>query len=144
MTAAITRLSGQEAYDLIYPDYLAMLPESEKATMANFMLKSQVVWVGYEDNKVLCYLGLIPPTLLSDTAYLWLNVTEHMQAHVFIFVRYSQRVVEDMLDQFPRIIGHCELANHRAQRWLRWLGATFGEPIDDKALPFEIRRRHNG
>lgn len=142
MTAAILRLGGREAYDLIYPDYLAKLSSVDQEIMQRSMVSSSLVWIGYEDNKVLCYLGLIPPTLLSDRAYLWLNVTEHMHEHVFLFVRYSQRVVAEMLESYPTICGHTEIANYKAIRWLKWLGAQFGEPVNDLALPFEIKAKH--
>lgn len=140
MTAAVARCTGAEAYDLIYRDHLAKLSDSEQEIMQRHMMNSYRCWVGYEDDKVLCFLGIIPPTVLSDCAYLWLYTTEHLTEHVFIFVRYSQRIVQEMLSEFPTIVGHCEINNLRAQRWLRWLGAKFGEPIEGKALPFTIVR----
>jgi len=141
MTAAIARVSGIEAYDLIYPEHLAMLSEINQETMKRCMHNSTQVWIGYEGDKVLCFLGLIPPTLLSDRAYLWLQTTEHLHSHLFIFIRYSQRLVAEMLEHYPVIVGHTEITNTKAIRWLRWLGATFGEPQAPGVYPFEIKAK---
>lgn len=138
MTASIIRLTGDEAYDLIYPECIAMLSELNQETMRRSMMNSRWVWVGREDEKVLGFWGLIPPTLLSDRAYLWLMTTPHMREHVFVFVRYSQRVVQEMLAEYPLIVGHCTAGQDKSFRWLRWLGAQFGEPIG-QLVPFEIK-----
>lgn len=139
MTAAIARVTGAEAYDLIFQEHLAKLSETEQEVIKRHMTNSSRVWIGYEDSRILCYLGLIPPTLLSERAYLWLRITEHVHEHIFLLVRYSQRVIAEMLESYPIIVGHCEVANSKAQRWLTWLGAKFGE-AQGPVIPFEIRK----
>jgi len=143
MTAAITRLLGDEAYDLIYPDYLAKLPDKDRAIMGVAMKASSAVWIGYDDNQVLGCWGVQPPSLLSERAYLWLYVTEHLKDNVFIFIRHSQRAVEAMLQEFSTLYGHTEVHNDRAIRWLKWLGAEFG-PEYRGCVPFEIRAKPHG
>jgi hypothetical protein len=140
MSAAISRLLGAEAYDLIYPLCLATLSEVQQETMQRSMANSSRVWIGSNDTDILCFWGLIPPTLLSDRAYLWLYTTEHMQAHQFVFIRHSQRMVEEMLQEFPLIVGHCAVGARKSIRWVRWLGGVFGEP-QGKLLPFEIKAK---
>lgn len=139
MTANILRTTGAEAYDLIYQEHLSMLPDNDQEIMHRHMMNSSRVWIGSEDAKILCFLGIIPPTLLSDRAYLWLYTTEHLHEHVFIFVRHSQKVIAEVLEEFPLIVGHCAVGNRRAHRWLEWLGAKF-LPAQDLLLPFEIRK----
>lgn len=138
MSASIARLLGSEAFDLVYPDYISRLPSEHQYIMRRHMVNSSRCWIVYEDDKVLCFLGLIPPTILSDRAYLWLHTTEHLREHVFIFVRHSQRVVQEILTEYPIIVGHTEVTNTKAIRWLRWLGAVYG-PLDGPLLTFEIR-----
>jgi hypothetical protein len=100
------------------------------------------LWEGRIDGKTACVWGLVPPTLLSDAAYLWMHVDEDVvQENQFVFVRHSQRVVEEMLTQFPSIVGHCAIGRERSIRWLKWLGAEFGHP-EGTMLPFQIRRKH--
>ena len=138
MKAAIQRLSGPEAYDLIYPRCLATLSELNQETMQRSMNNSSHVWIGYSGTDILAFWGLIPPTLLSDRAYLWLYTTEHMRGHQFMFIRWSQRAVQEMLRQYPLIVGHAQLGAAKSIRWLRWLHAEFSEP-QGQLLPFVIK-----
>ena len=101
---------------------------------------SSETWEGRVDGKVACVWGLILPTLLSEQVYLWLYSNELVDQHQFIFVRNSQRLVEEILKRYELIVGHCLIENDRGRRWLKWLGASFGEP-DGKKLPFTIRRK---
>ncbi len=140
MTAAILTMTGDEAYDLIFPEHLAMLPVMDQVSMHHAMKQSSKVWVGYDGPFVLCSWGLIPPTILSDRAYLWLWTTEHLHEHVFMFIRYSQREIGRMLEHFPIIVGHAKVDTPKSIRWLRWLGATFGQP-EGQLVPFEIRAK---
>lgn len=139
MTASIIRLDGAEAYDLIFTEHLSMLSTIEQETMQRALGNSSRVWMGMDDTVILAMWGLIPPTLMSDTAYLWMFHTKHLSKHTFMFIRHSQRAVEEMLKEYPTIVGHCAIVNIRAHQWLRWLGASFGDPISDKALPFTIK-----
>ena len=140
MTVDIQRLTGFDAYDLMFPDYLATLSGGDQLAMYQAMTNSSMVWMGMEGNEILCAWGLIPPTLLSTQAYLWLYTTEHLRGHQFILVRKSQRLVESMLQDFPILVGHCKVENPKAIRWLRWLGAQFGEP-QGQFIPFTIRAK---
>jgi len=111
-----------------------------KPSLVRHLELSTTAWIGRIDGNIVCLWGLIPPSYLSDEAYLWLNVTEEVARHRFLFVRYSQLEVEKMLEIYPRIVGYTEMANWRARRWLHWLGAVFGEPQDHR-IPFVIERK---
>jgi hypothetical protein len=140
MTASIVRLSGADAYDLIYPSHLAKLSELNQETMHRAMMNSSRVWIGYIDDIAVATWGLIPPSFLSDTAYLWLYTDENIQPHQFVFIRNSQRAVAEMLSEFPTIVGHAEACASKSRRWLRWLGAEFGDP-QGPLIPFTIRAK---
>lgn len=116
---------------------ISFLKPAEMLAINSWLAMSPTVWKGVIDEKLLCLWGLIPPTLLSDQAYLWLLTTEAASEHEFILVRRSQIEMKRMLDMYPRIVGHCEVSATRSIRWLRWLGATFGEP-DGLLVPFTI------
>jgi hypothetical protein len=77
---------------------------------------------------------------MSERAYLWLFTTEHLHNHVFMFIRHSQRAVQEMLTEFPTIVGHAALGSTRSIQWLRWLGAEFTEPVG-QFLPFTIKAK---
>jgi len=100
------------------------------------------MWTGWVDNDLVAVWGLIPPSLLSNQAYLWMYSTERVQEHTFLFVRNSQRMIERMLERYETINGHCQLGATLSMRWVRWLGGVFSEP-DGAYIPFTIRRKHD-
>ena len=87
--------------------------------------------------------GLIPPTILSDNAYLWLLTTNIIAEHKFLFIRYSQRWVEDVLKIYPVLTGNVRIDNEPAKQWIKWLGAVFYES-DGNMIRFTISRKPNG
>lgn len=112
-------------------------------TLNEALWRSIEVRYGLVDGKVACIWGLIPPTLLSQTAYLWLLTTDIIAENKFLFIRHSQRYIEEALKQYPEIIGDTVISNTPAIRWLKWLGAEFGESSGLR-LPFVIKAKKNG
>ena len=137
MSANIYRLDPQAAYDLIFDEHLSVLPYDRQEIMKRTMLNSTRIWIGEDEGGIVAVWGLIPPTLLSDRAYLWLQTTKHFTQHTFVFIRHSQRAVQEILREYPTIIGHGHVGHTRSLRWLRWLGAQFGEP-QGQFIPFTI------
>jgi hypothetical protein len=113
------------------------LSKQDRAAMDYCSLMSVSMWAGLIDGKLAAMWGLMPPTVLSNQAYLWLYTTDVMEGHEFILVRHSQMVVKEMLKEYPSICGHAVVSNHKAVRWLKWLGAKFEHPIGG-GLPFRI------
>lgn len=112
-------------------------------TLKQCLLLSGISWMGFIDGKVACVWGLVPPTLMSNRAYLWLLTTDLVDEHQFIFVRHSQRFVEEALKEYDIIVGHCHSKETRSIRWLKWLGAEFSVP-EGLRVPFSIRRKSIG
>jgi hypothetical protein len=104
---------------------------------------SAQVYLGYIDNRLIACWGLVPPTVFSGYAYLWMYTTPLVREHQFTFVRRSQIIIKDMLKSYPTIVGHCVADATDSIRWLRWLGASFEMPIGN-LVPFTIRRREDG
>jgi hypothetical protein len=142
MTALIELAGKAKTRQLIFEAKGGILTDEESKTLDQYLTFSAKLCIGIVDGKLVCAWGLVPPSLMSDRAYLWLFSTEAVEEHKFIFVRNSQKAVAEMLEEYPIITGYCELGNTRSMRWLRWLGAVFGEPINSKAIPFEIRKRN--
>jgi hypothetical protein len=114
--------------------------ENEKDNFERCLMLSSDLWVGIVNEELICFWGLAPSTLLSNSAHLWLYTVEALKKHEFVFVRKSQLVVEAMLDLYPTITGYTDRRRSKAIRWLKWLGAEFGHPEGDD-IPFVIRRR---
>src|ERR1700761_4208411 len=106
MTATIFRATADETWNLIFFEHLSMLSSVDQETMNRTFRNSSHIWLGLDHDKVLGLWGLIPPTLLSDRAYLWLYTTKYLAGHEFLFIRHSQRAVQEMLEQFPLIVGN--------------------------------------
>lgn len=102
---------------------------------------SMYTWEGRLNGRIVAVWGLMPSSLISDRAYLWLFTSEEAEAHKFLLVRHSQLMMEEMLSKFPAIYGHCKRVDKRAIQWIKWLGGKF-LPSSDRFVQFEIRKRH--
>ena len=131
-------LTNTDITGLISSLFGRKMTEQETQNLESCAKYTTTVWAGYIDGDLVCIWGLVPPTLISDIAYLWMHATEKVGDHEFIFVRKSQMVVKGLLKHYPRIVGQCEVGASRSIRWLKWLGAKFGEP-EGKFVPFIIK-----
>jgi hypothetical protein len=125
--------------DLIHRSQVASIPGAEEI-LKECIWRSTEVRQGLVDGEVACAWGLIPPTILSNTAYLWLLTTDIIAEHKFLFIRYSQRYIEEALKTYPIIIGDVVGHNPSARRWIKWLGGEFGPTILGRT-PFTIRAK---
>jgi hypothetical protein len=140
--AVIEQLSRPVISKLIADNISSRFNASEVALFNACVMRSTAMWVGFIDGVLACVWGLVPPTLLSEQAYLWLHHTDTIKGHEFLFIRRSQIAVADMLLIHPLIVGHAEVGNARGIKWLKWLGAVFGEP-EGRLIPFTIRGKHD-
>lgn len=132
----IENVTGDRARDIVK----AMdLDETNQKAMDFSLLMSTIIWAGYIDGKLACLWGVIPPSLMSNQAYLWLQTTNVIEEHQFILVRHSQLVIKEILEEYPSIVGHAIIGSSKSIRWLKWLGAKFGPPMGT-AVPFRITR----
>ena len=139
MTVQILRDIEVDLADVIRRSPVANIPHANDILRA-FILQSLELWVGKIDGKIACVFGLIPPTILSDTAYLWLLTTDAVDEHTFRFVRHSQRWMEEVLNRYSGVQGHVEQYNRKAIRWLKWLGAEIDPPVGGQHA-FWIRKK---
>jgi hypothetical protein len=136
---SIIQNEGQDIRGIIMRSPVADIPEAMDV-MNEWMYRSNEIYYGLVNGKVACVWGFIQPTILSDTAYLWLLTTDIVAQHKFLLVRHSQMFIEEALKTWPTIIGNCAIDDTKAIRWIKWLGGEFDRP-DGKWLPFSIRKR---
>lgn len=105
-------------------------PSFDQAEAADLSTK---ILVGIYANQPLVYVGLIPLSLIDDSAYMWSIVRPEAAEHKVIFGRHAKAVVARILEFYPRLIGHS--FEPSAVRWLQSLGAKFLTETE-----FEIRR----
>lgn len=140
MNVGVERINP-EFRQLIFSKVSAKLSSEDANKFAICLGRTQIVFGGFYHDELKCIWGLITPTLLANEAYLWLHMlVEDLGECKFVFVRHSQRVIEELLTDYSLITGHCEIGNDRAIEWMRFLGAKFMEP-EDGLVQFIIRRR---
>lgn len=140
MSVMVEPLNRQQTRDLILSVRGGILTDIESKTLDACLGFATHLWVGSINDHMVCAWGLVPPTLLADEAYLWLYSTPAIVDHKFLFVRYSQRVIEEMLKIYPNIVGVTEIGARDSIRWLKWLGAKFDNPLGTH-IPFHIVAR---
>jgi hypothetical protein len=116
-----------------------VLDDTGEKTMEFCLLMSTIIWAGFIRGELACIWGVIPPSLMSHQAYAWLNTTEVLKGHEFIFVRHSQLIFDEILEEYQAVVGHVIVGSDKAYRWLRWLGAEFGPP-QGMVVPYRITR----
>jgi hypothetical protein len=140
MTVSISEITRERVVRFIHD---ADIPREHLGAFHRTFAQTQDFWAGVIEGEVVCIYGIIPPTLASDNAYFWLYTTPALKGNEFLFIRHSQRAVEELLKLYPKIVGHATPGATRSIRWLRWLGAVFKE-TNDGLIPFSIRAKKNG
>lgn len=111
--------------------------------MMDCLRNSDEVYVGFRDETLVCVWGLTTSSFCNSSAYLWLWVSDAVEGNEFLFIRHSRIAVQRMLAKYPLIYGVVNPdkdSTPSTQRWLKFLGATFGQPLSNGCIPFEIRR----
>lgn len=103
--------------------------------------KSSVIWLGLADGVEAVATGLIPATVFSTEAYLWMIHTKLCEQHPIPFIRWSRKVIDEALDLFPSIVGLVHYDNASGQRWLEWLGAKIEYDVSWKHRHYGFRIR---
>jgi len=135
----IIELSGVDAFNLVWEREFIGRPEDEVRRIEWEFRSSRPCFAAFIDMTLLSVGGVIPTTLLADSAYLWIYTTPLVAKHRVLFTKASLVYLHKVLDLYPLLYGSCRLDSPRSQRWLRWLGATFFPPQGD-LVPFELRR----
>ena len=93
--------------------------EDEIDPMTEFGRRSDPLLMGSYGGEVLCFVGFIPLTILSDYAYLWMYSTPAVERHRLIVGRWAHRLITEQ-QRYRWLIGHGTLYS---RAWLRSLGA---------------------
>ena len=95
---------------------------------------SEQIWVGLGNDELVAIWGVIPPTILSTTAYVWFHNTPAIKKYRKTFAKVSLEVLRNIKSQYPTLYGVCNCDS----KWLKWLGAEFGDKQPDGYTPFMI------
>ncbi len=119
------------------PKMLAILRDREQDAIADSpdfvnclekaLSQCAEAWTGYIDDQIVCMWGIDRGSMLTNSAFIWLVTCKGVDEHSFIFVRHSQRRLEDLKRRYSFIHGIVQADNEQSIRWLRWLGFQLGD-----------------
>lgn len=141
MTVVIQEVNPHVAKELILTSRAFDI--NQLINLNNCIFMAHSAWAGYVDGELLCVWALCPPTMLDNTAYLWLYTMDGLKGHEFVLVRHSQLVMKKMLEKYECIVGLTDTTDRKAIRWLEWLGANFSSP-NNGYRRFVIAREQHG
>lgn len=104
------------------------LNRQDTETMLNTGRVSDPLLAGMFEDELICFVGFVPVTLLSEQAYLWMYSAPGVERHKIMVGRFGRRLVVEALKRYPTITGHCSRATWR---WLYSLGAEIAEAHGD-------------
>ena len=90
--------------------------------------KSNKSAVAYDGDIPLVVFGIVSIGFLSDVGVPWLLGTEQATKYVREFAKYSQGVVDEMMDNHTRLVNHVYVNNKVSIRWLKRLGFIIEDP----------------
>jgi hypothetical protein len=113
-------------------------------SLKHHMLLSESAWIAKVDGEVMVAWGVIPPCMLSSSAYVWVVVADAIKddsKYKFLFIRYSQRILEVMLQKYESLYGFCYPYQVDSIKWIKFLGGEFRGTDDQNRIPFQLRRK---
>lgn len=112
----LARLRSQDADEMG-----ALGLEPDKALAASIRVSDWVA-VGLCDEEPVCIFGVAPTASLAGIGAPWMFATIGLSRVRRPFVESCRRVVDLMLEDYPRLQNMVDERNTGALRWLRWLG----------------------
>lgn len=85
-----------------------------------------------------CIYGLASPSLIGDSAMVWLLGTDLVKRHKMIFLRHYKAEITRMLDIYPMVYTMVDTRHKVCLRWLKWIGFEVRDavPFGPDQLPF--------
>ena len=88
-----------------------------------------------DTNEVYCIWGIEDDGVLDRV--IWMLCTKKVEEHPIAFLRYCKTYLKDLLDTKPLMWNYVWLGNELHVKWLKWMGATFGETTTINGEPFQ-------
>lgn len=112
--------------------------------LARSVAMSTHAWASLQDGAVICLAGAGPSCLIGREGVAWLLASPAIETVPYRFFVESRRRLAECLRSYDVLRNWIDCRNTKTVPWLRWLGATFGEPrpyghLRLPFMPFEIR-----
>lgn len=102
------------------------------------MRKSVHAWTAIVDGRPEVMFGIGEINVLTGIYAPWLLGTDAVETHYVQFLRRSVDFRDQLLRRYPVMRNFVDDRNKASKRWLKWLGATFSEPVDFDGHPFRL------
>ncbi|BBF92841.1 phage protein Gp13 family protein [Blastochloris tepida] len=103
--------------------------------------KSSACFTALVDGRPEIMFGVGDMDAASGIGCVWLLGTDAVDRHFRLFLRQSVEWLRKLLSRYSVLRNFVSDDNAVSKRWLRWLGAEFGAPIEHRGtrfLPFEL------
>ena len=99
------------------------LDQTGREITGRYAALSSPLVAGFCKGELLGFVGLLPPTILSPSAYIWMHETQAIARHKMWFARQAKSFLANMFKLYDNISGNCFAT--RGPRWVESLGGEF-------------------
>lgn len=138
MNGVIYSITVEQMKSLISAAGGLSLDNNQMEALTRSAKNSNPLFAGMYGAELACIIGLVPPTLISSDAYIWMLHTTVVDRHKVSFGRHAIRLVRNLRQRYSRIVGHCMVTDKSAIGWIKSFGATIFD-FDDNLIWFEIK-----
>lgn len=113
--------------------------------LAYSLRKSSHAWTAVIDGRPELIFGIGDISILAGVGAPWLLGTDAVEDHYIRFLRLSVDFRDQLFARYPVMRNFVDDRNKVSKRWLKWLGATFSDPIIFRGATFrmfELRSAH--
>jgi len=98
---SISTVKNVEIYQISFEQYAQMTEgmEGREILLSAAKLASEII-IGKYGEEILAFIGLVPPHILSDQAYVWMLTTVEGEAHPILLARYGKGVIDTALAKY--------------------------------------------
>ena len=93
------------------------------------IISDQCVTVLDPEGIPLVVFGIAPLCRLTGTGVPWMLGTKRAEKYVRNFITDAPKVIDIMMETYPRLENWVHIANRKSVRWLRLMGFNMGKPV---------------
>lgn len=116
-----------------------------EALVHSFRVSPACFTVVYK-NEVVAMFGVTADKRMNGLASIWFLSTDDIVKMKKTWLKLSKSTIQSMLITFPILYNFVQVGNEASIKWLKWLGAEFGDPSPYGKqgfpfLPFKFTRK---
>lgn len=106
--------------------------------LAFSLRRSAYAWTALVNGRPEVMFGVADLNLIEGSGAVWLLGTDAVEKYSRIFLRMSRDFRRQLLARYIVLRNFVHADNRVSIRWLEWMGAKFGEPIDWNGHAFRM------